>query len=45
MYVRPEFEVVTLSDEDVIATSLIDKGDVSIDDIPTFIWPDNNENP
>ena len=44
MYVRPEFEIVTLSDEDVIVTSLIDKGDGTIDDIPVFEWPDP-ENP
>lgn len=44
MYNKPEFKVVTLSNEDVIATSLIDKGDVSIDDIPVFEWPDP-ENP
>ena len=45
MYNEPKFEIIKVCEEDVIATSLIDRGDVSIDDIPVFFWPDNNENP
>ena len=45
MYNKPNFEIIELSEEDVVATSLVDKGDISIDDIPTFVWPDDTENP
>jgi len=40
MYQKPEFEILTLASDDVIATSLIDGGEVDVDDIPVFEWPD-----
>ena len=44
MYQKPEFQIIEIAEEDEILTCLIDKGDVSIDDIPTFDWQDP-ENP
>lgn len=43
MYNTPKFEIITTENEDIILTSLIDKGDVSIDDIPSYDW--DSENP
>ena len=41
MYQKPEMKILELDNKDIILTSLVDKGDVSIDDIPEFVWPDN----
>lgn len=38
MYIKPEFEIVEINDEDVIATSLNDEGSLDLGGLGNFEW-------
>ena len=38
MYSEPSFEIVELSDEDIVTTSLTDEGTIDLGGLGTFEW-------
>ena len=38
MYTKPEFEIVELSNEDIVSTSLSDAGELDMGGLGSFEW-------
>ena len=38
MYSEPSFEIIEWSDEDIVATSLKDEGEIDLGNLGTFEW-------